>query len=250
MPEKLCFVVGPIGKAGTPVRKAADLLLKAIIRPSIEPLGFLVKRADDETDPGSISSAVIEDVLKADLVIADLTTFNPNAFYELGIRHGSRLPTIHVITEDTDLPFDNKDQRTIFIDLSDFDSMESAKDRLAAAAKRTSEPGYLVSNPVTQANAVVQLKESGDPTDELLARLDERMAKVERQLRHTPAINPGSVFGFRPSIDEDAVGVRNALLGSRMMTAAEADILQRLQSLSADSPDEENRRRKNEDGSH
>jgi hypothetical protein len=34
-----------------------------------------------------IDSQVITKVLDADLVIADLTLKNPNAFYELGLRH-------------------------------------------------------------------------------------------------------------------------------------------------------------------
>jgi hypothetical protein len=29
-------------------------------------------------------------LIRADLVIADITTFNPNAIYELGIRHAAK----------------------------------------------------------------------------------------------------------------------------------------------------------------
>ena len=46
-----------------------------------------VKRADEDPRPGLIDAQMIKDLLVADLVIADLSGVNPNAFYEIGIRH-------------------------------------------------------------------------------------------------------------------------------------------------------------------
>jgi len=51
--DKLCFVIGPIGEVGGPTRKHADMLLNAIIKPTIKPLGYQVKRADDDPTPGA-----------------------------------------------------------------------------------------------------------------------------------------------------------------------------------------------------
>src|ERR1700674_995409 len=116
----LCFVVGPIGKDGSPERKHSDLLLNAVIKQVLQQteFGYLVKRADEDADPGMIGDRVISDLINAELVVADLTDLNPNAFYELGIRHSTEKPTIHVARAQTILPFDTVTHRTIFVDLT------------------------------------------------------------------------------------------------------------------------------------
>ena len=55
-PKQLCFVIGPIGRPGTPERKHADLLLNAVIKPVLQSddFGYRVKRADEDADPGMI----------------------------------------------------------------------------------------------------------------------------------------------------------------------------------------------------
>jgi len=117
--KPLCFVIGPIGADGSPERKHADLLLHAVIKHVLEAdeFGYRVKRADEDADPGMIGDRMISNILDAELVVADLTDLNPNAFYELGIRHSSLKPAIHVARAGTSLPFDTVAQRTIFIDL-------------------------------------------------------------------------------------------------------------------------------------
>jgi hypothetical protein len=55
-----------------------------------------------------IDSQIITSLLDAELVIADLSFLNPNAFYEIGIRHMVQKPIIHMFIEGTDLPFDVK----------------------------------------------------------------------------------------------------------------------------------------------
>jgi nucleoside 2-deoxyribosyltransferase len=98
MAGRLCFVIGPIGNDGTSERKHADLLLNAVVKPILEEkeFGYYVKRADHDPDPGMIGDRVVADVIQADLIIADLTDLNPNALYELGIRHSTEKPTIHI----------------------------------------------------------------------------------------------------------------------------------------------------------
>jgi hypothetical protein len=48
-----------------------------------------------------IGDRMIADILHADLVVADLTDLNPNAFYELGIRHSAEMPAIHIVKAGT-----------------------------------------------------------------------------------------------------------------------------------------------------
>ena len=83
--ETLCFVIGPIGQAGSDVREHADFLLHEIIKRVLDAgeFGYYVKRADEDAASGMITDRVIPDILQVDLPIADLTSENPNAYYEL-----------------------------------------------------------------------------------------------------------------------------------------------------------------------
>lgn len=64
-----------------------------------------VKRADSSTD---ILREIMLDLDGADLVVADLTSLNPNVMYELGIRHGFCKRTIMLTQDRSELPFDLK----------------------------------------------------------------------------------------------------------------------------------------------
>lgn len=177
----LCFVIGPIGKDGGPERRHADLLLHSVIKHVLqsEEFGYRVKRADEDADPGMIGDRVISDIIHADLVVADLTDLNPNAFYELGIRHSTEKPTIHIARGGTPLPFDNVSHRTIFVDLTDWHSIEDGRSRLADSARAIKDSSYRVSNPITQANASFKMRESADPRDQVIANIQQRLNLLE-----------------------------------------------------------------------
>jgi hypothetical protein len=107
LPKKLCFVIGPIGDADSDPRIPADWLLEGIIEPVMAEFpGFTVKRADQDPRPGLIDAQMIDDLLNAELVIADLSFLNPNAFYEIGIRHMAQKPIIHMQLATEKPPFD------------------------------------------------------------------------------------------------------------------------------------------------
>ena len=61
-----------------------------LIRPALEDAGLEVLRADEEQDAGDIRVDLFQELLMADLVVADLTLDNPNVWYELGVRHALR----------------------------------------------------------------------------------------------------------------------------------------------------------------
>lgn len=97
--EKVCFMITPIGKEGSDVRKNADEVLDYIVNPICKEYGYSVVRADKMANSGLITKAIIEQIITADLVIADLTGNNPNVFYELAIRHSYRKPTIQIVKD-------------------------------------------------------------------------------------------------------------------------------------------------------
>jgi hypothetical protein len=57
-------------------------------------------RADEIIHSGTIDKPMYEWIYKADLVIADLSTYNVNAAYELGVRYGVRPGLTMIVAED------------------------------------------------------------------------------------------------------------------------------------------------------
>ncbi|WIE76778.1 hypothetical protein [Curtobacterium sp. MCSS17_007] len=114
----VCFLVTPIGEEGSEQRMHADLMLGSLIEPALETLGLRIVRADRISTPGMITAQIIDHLVRAPLVIADLSFGNPNVFYELALRHASRLPAVQLIRSGDHLPFDVGQFRTVPIDMT------------------------------------------------------------------------------------------------------------------------------------
>lgn len=169
MPEKLCFVIAPIGEPDSDTRKRSDTVLKYVIEPPCQEQGYEVVRADKISQPGLITMQVIEKVLNAELVVADLTEHNPNVFYELAVRHAARKHIIHLIAEGEKIPFDLSDYRTIRVNHQDLAVVASAKDEIRNQIREI-EGGAPVQTPIQVAIMVEQLK-GGNQTDSLLEQV-------------------------------------------------------------------------------
>ena len=107
--KKTCFVLMGFGEK-TDYRTQRKLNLDKtykIIRRAVEECGFKCIRADDIVHAGVIDKPMYEQLLEADIAIADLSTSNENAIYELGVRHALRPNTTIVIAEKQfSFPFD------------------------------------------------------------------------------------------------------------------------------------------------
>lgn len=106
------FIIMPFGeKEGINF----DAIYKDLIKPALLQVGLEPFRADEEILPGDIRADMFQELLMADLVIADLSIYNPNAWYELGVRHGLRANGVIQIrsNEAEKIPFDVCVDRTI-----------------------------------------------------------------------------------------------------------------------------------------
>ena len=105
-----CFVVMGFGKkTDYPTGRVLDLdkSYRYIIKPAAEAAGYECVRADEIQHAGNINVPMYQQLLTADVVIADVSTYNPNAFYELGVRHALKPYTTITIAEDKLVfPFD------------------------------------------------------------------------------------------------------------------------------------------------
>ncbi len=108
--EKICFVIMGFGKKQDPYTNRTvdlDTTYREIIRPSVVACGYKCIRADEILDSGAIDRSMYALLYKADLVIADITTDNANALYELGTRHALRpFSTIIIKGGESKIPFD------------------------------------------------------------------------------------------------------------------------------------------------
>ncbi|MCU7936562.1 MAG: tetratricopeptide repeat protein [Candidatus Thiodiazotropha sp. (ex Dulcina madagascariensis)] len=178
--RKTCFVISPIGADGTEIRKMADDFLELLIEPALQPFGFDIIRADKITASSVITSDVIRYVQNSDLCIIDLTTHNPNVFYECGRRHENGQPFIQLIQKGDDLPFDVSGIRTINFDISTPRSTLQSIHEIQAYIKNLEEHSYETA-----------------ATGESLSSVAEGIRRIERRLIHieTQGLSGGQNLG-------------------------------------------------------
>jgi hypothetical protein len=131
------------------LRSKYDNLIKEAInnaRPSLN-----IIRSDDMASPGTITLKILDLLMNADYVVADITYPNPNVFYELGIRHTCRLGTILIKEKkNTDVPFDISLSRYI-----DYEDSTAGLKKLSEELKNTFD--YFDEHPNVPDNQVLEI---------------------------------------------------------------------------------------------
>ncbi len=111
------FVAMPFGRKQ---EIAFDRVYQELVRPALESAGFEVFRADEELRAGDIRTDMFQELLLADLVVADLSIDNPNVWYELGVRHALRARGVIQIQAAREyMPFDVYVDRALRYHLKD-----------------------------------------------------------------------------------------------------------------------------------
>src|SRR5262249_19918724 len=136
---RTCFVIMPFRKKKDPARHDEvdfDKVYDDIIRPGVESLnkhGLKIKclRCDKVERAGLIHERMLDYIADADVAVVDITTENPNVFYELGVRHALRdRVTVLIRREGTSNPFNIGGMTTIGYDL-DEQSARRAREAIA-----------------------------------------------------------------------------------------------------------------------
>ena len=108
-----CFVMQPFAPP------LGDYYEK-IYRPAIEKAGLKAVRADaDIFGTGKIMDQVWRGIQSAKVLVAELTSRNPNVFYELGLAHALKKPVVLISSNEADVPFDLHHIRVIYYDVTD-----------------------------------------------------------------------------------------------------------------------------------
>jgi hypothetical protein len=152
-----CFVIMPFGNRLVDPRRASelDLLYDELIKPAIESVTvpgrpterLICHRGDKECAPGEIITHIVENLVLADIAIADLSGRNPNVFYELGVRHAVNDNTILIAQAEEEIPFDLRGQRYIIYQC-DFEGGVRLRNALVRTVEDILKAPRKIDNPV------------------------------------------------------------------------------------------------------
>lgn len=137
--QRRCFVLMPFADK---FREVYDNVYKIVCAAN----SIQCWRVDEISRPGSITRDIIEGIISADIVIADLTSRNANVFYELGIAHSIGNTTIMTAQSHDDVPFDIASYRVIFCEQSITGAnrlkrdLDKAVKELLTSLQRTNNP--------------------------------------------------------------------------------------------------------------
>ncbi|MCB9896449.1 MAG: DUF4071 domain-containing protein [Planctomycetes bacterium] len=107
--REMCFVLMPFGTKPDPSGRQIDFdaVYGELVRPAVEDAGLRPLRSDEEGQGGVIHKQMFERLLLCPYAVADLSTANPNVYYELGVRHAARPhTTVMIHSSESDLRFD------------------------------------------------------------------------------------------------------------------------------------------------
>lgn len=139
--EKFAFVIMPFSRD-------SNYIYENVIKKILEEVGFKVSRADNIEIQGNILKNIILSIYNSDLVIAELTSNNPNVLYELGIAHSFQKNTIMLTQSLNDLPFNLKSYRVIEYN-TDIRKINIAEEELRKSAGEVMKNNLFFGNPVS-----------------------------------------------------------------------------------------------------
>ena len=182
-PKKLCFIIMPFKDDMKDVYREA-------IKPACEKAGFVSLRVDELKGAFNINRKIIEHIFSSDAIIADLTDWNPNVFYEMGVAHAIDNKTITIIQKKDKLPFDVVTYRGIFYEQTEAGLVklrEDIVDSLQTLAEWRNHPSNPVQDFKPRDVFVLQsefeaLQKTLQQKEELLRAAKTETAAMQKQL--------------------------------------------------------------------
>jgi len=101
-----CYVALPAGVRPDPQGRMLDFeyLYSKVLKPAIKGAGLECRRLEEFAPGTSWQRSLFTAILSSDLMIADISTQNPNVMYELGIRHALKRGRTVMISAGGHLP--------------------------------------------------------------------------------------------------------------------------------------------------
>ena len=114
--KKQCFVLMAFAHTHNLPDVWDDVIRNGVFAPDRLGAYYTCRRGDDIFDNQAVIDDVVREIEKSDLILAELTTRNPNVFYELGRAHALGKECILLVQTVDDVPFDLRHLRVISYD--------------------------------------------------------------------------------------------------------------------------------------
>jgi macro domain-containing protein len=131
---KKCFVIMPFGKKKDIDGYEVDFdrVYHELIYKAVKELGVDCERCDEIIGTGSIHKKMFRGIFDADVSVVDITSLNPNVFYELGVRHALHKYVTLVIRKNSSLriPFNINGLTILGYDMDSEEQLESSRKKI------------------------------------------------------------------------------------------------------------------------
>src|SRR5262245_10272777 len=145
------FVIRPFG-----IKEGIDFerVERELIAPALRGRDIEGLTTGEVLEAGNIREDMFQLLLVSDIVIADISIDNPNAYYELGIRHALREKRTFLLRakgRSTDVPFDLRTDRYLAYDANDpaatLPQLQAALEQTLASDRQDSPVYRLLTEP-------------------------------------------------------------------------------------------------------
>ena len=173
-----CFVIMPFSSTSpTHTEEYWNNHFERFLKVEIEKIPKLVAYRS-EALRGDILSSIIKDLYSSDIVVANLTDYNSNVFYELGIRQTIKNGTITIAQKGTILPFDISRKGSIFYDpidpIKDIDFCKKLNKALIDCIEHPEKPDSVVLEVLRN----LDLNNKGDIKRKVSSQLSDNVKKL------------------------------------------------------------------------
>lgn len=206
--DKKCFAIMPIADHADYDNGHFTRVYNHLIKPACEQAGFSAVRADDAKASHMIMFDILKNIVECDMAICDLSSKNPNVFYELGLRQAFNKKTILITDGRTTTPFDITGFRYVKYDPSlRIDTVMNDVNEIAAMLKETDEASEDDINSIVKLLRLqpaklehVQLNEQDTMMFRMIQRLDDKMSRIEDSQKKQSKFNPFNTEHISPRV--------------------------------------------------
>lgn len=130
-----------------PFDEKFDDVYQVGIKEACESINAYCERVDEQIFEERILDRIYNQIVKADVIVADMTGRNPNVFYEVGFAHALGKRTILLTQRADDIPFDLKHFPHIIYEGKISQLREKLKQRVASAVASIHATGTVLAHP-------------------------------------------------------------------------------------------------------
>lgn len=157
--EQKCFIIMPFTSPTGYDENHFSRVYEYIIKPACEKAGFEPVIAKETAKTNLIALEILKHIVEYDMALCDVSSRNPNVFYELGLRHAFNKKTVLIKDKRTETPFDIASLRyTEYNESLRVDEVQKTIDLVAKGLKETHEAQSNDGNSLVQLLAIDEAK--------------------------------------------------------------------------------------------